>query len=239
MTIIRVQGNARGVSATNSITVTLGGAPTSGNILICTVTTTGESYRSIDSLTQTNVVWNKQLTADDGCGGVNVRNEIWYGIVSASAGTELIIALSGTPNYGATANVCEYSGMLTADYLDKTATNSGSSSSPDTGITLETTQATELWIGLTVAANAGFTQSTPTNGFTLLDGAANNYANQAYLEKIVSSTATANSGTTASGAGSWAGIIATFIATAAPPAIPSKGSNIAAIMAIINSKVIG
>ena len=58
-----------------------------------------------------------------------------------------------------------------------------------------TTQPSELWIGgITVGAAAA--QSSATNGFTLLDGDTGTQISVAYLEKVVSATGAANSGTT-------------------------------------------
>ena len=85
----------------------------------------------------------------------------------------------------------------------------GSSTHTVTGTTATTTQAKELWIGgITVEASAS--QTTPTNGFTLLDGATTGVSTSvAYLENIVSTTGTASSGTTIS-SNSYVGCIATF-----------------------------
>jgi len=66
-------------------------------------------------------------------------------------------------------------------------------------------------------ADPGLAHSNPTNGFTMLYGAADYNPPTAYLEKIVSSTGQANSGTTLSGVEDWAGCIATFKAYVNPP----------------------
>jgi len=207
--ITRVQGNARGTSTTSPIPVTMASTPTSGNVEVAVIAL--HSYtsilRTVTSITQTGVTWTYQIRQANGVLGV----EIWFGVVGSGASTSISISLSGTI-YNGIADVCEYSGVATSSFLDKTATNTGSSKSPDTGTTATTTQADELWIGGTLLNT--YAQTTPKNGFTLFDGVVYVYDSVAYLEKIVSATGTANSGTTGSGGSPWSGCIATFFATA-------------------------
>ena len=212
MAIVRVQGNARGTSGSGStsVSVTLGAAPTPGNVLVLTIGIYGQvNLPSVTGISQTGVTWYYQIKSSRS----TVDIEIWFGIVGSGASTNLTVSWA---NFGySVANVCEYSGILTSGYLDKTASANGQSTSPSTGTTDTTTQADELWIGATASGGAN-NQTSPTNGFTLMDGVKNVAISNAYLEKIVSATGTANSGTTASNA-SWAGCIATFKASAAPP----------------------
>jgi len=237
MAITRVQGNARGTGTGGTsfpVAATLSGAPVAGNILVLTglgvnTSSTGDAYYVyINSITQTNVTWTKQVgkrcTATEGASPTGIYTEIWYGVVGASAGvtvTANYVAAAATTN-GGIIDVCEYSGLLTSGFLDQTATNvSLNSTTLSTGTTGNTTQNDELWIGATGGAGAlsATTQSSPTNGFTLLDGADLNisgyHQSLGFLEKIVSSTGTANSGTTAATAVDSACCIATFKATAA------------------------
>jgi len=202
MAITRVQGNARGTTTSNSISVTMGSAPTSGNVVIAAIGIYASSLLDVNSITQTGVTWSQVVTGASGA----ARCSIWIGIVGSDAGTGITVNLSGTANGGAVCDVCEYSGIPTTNYLDKTATASGVGASTSTGTTGTTTQADELWIG---AISAFFGQSSPTNGFTLLDGAKTDIS-VAFLEKIVSATGTANSGTTQAGDGFYRGCIATF-----------------------------
>jgi hypothetical protein len=199
----------------------MGSAPTNGNLLLLTFTSYRNDalgrYATISSISQTGVTWIKQISKTNPTDLDHTQDtEIWAGVVGSGASATITITLAYYANAGGIADVCEYSGMLTSGFLDKTATNSGLSSSPDTGTTATTAQADELWIGCT-GLNGSRSQSTPTNGFTLLDGAVYSSCSCAYLEKIVSATGTANSGTTGSGSAYWAGCIATFKASAAPP----------------------
>lgn len=64
-----------------------------------------------------------------------------------------------------------------------------------------------MWIGSITTLVA---QSTPTNDFALLYGGTTGSTSNAFLEKIVSGTGTANSGTTLGASNVWTGVIATF-----------------------------
>jgi hypothetical protein len=214
--IARVQG-ARGIwTSGSSFTVTLGSTPTSGNLIIIAVSTSSSTLRTISSITQTNVTWSGggnglQISKVDSAGTRNL--ELWLGSVQSSAGTVITVTLSGIPSSAATADAYEYTGLSDAStVLDQTASNATASTlHPVTGTTATTTVADELLIGATAVAGGGYTQSTPTNGFTLLDGAGNaNGGGIAFLENIVSSTGSYSSGTTASGNSNAWGVIATF-----------------------------
>ena len=214
MAITRVQGNARGrTSSGTSFTITLASAPTSGNVLVLTIGTRSKSdsvYSKVSSVTQTGVTWSNVISKTY---GVYFNSEIWFGVVGSGASTSIDVSLSSATT-GAIGDVCEYSGVATTDYTDRTASASGWGEASSTGTTATTTQADELWIGSVVDF---YDQSAPTNGFTLLDGEPYGNACEAYLEKIVSSTGAANSGTTIDSDSGWAGCIATFFASAAPP----------------------
>ena len=201
--ITRVQGNVRGTTTSNSISITLGSTPINGNVLVATIATYGSSLVIVNSINQTGVTWTSQISQTRSIMG----GEIWFGVVGSGASTSITINLSGTANNGAVADICEYSGIATSNFLDKTATGSGTGTFTSTGSTATTTQANELWIGITFSDTT--TQSSPTNGFTLLDGALYSGATNAYLEKIVSSTGSAYSGTTIV-SHMWGGCIATF-----------------------------
>ena len=217
--IVRVQGLAQGTStSSNSIPVTLSGTPKSGDVLIAvigTYRTGGTNIRTVSSISggsgSTNT-WH-QITSESYSGSNTAEDvEIWEGIVS-SGSTSVTITISGSTSTYAVADICEYSGIVTSSpYSDQTAVSTNSGTSTSTGTTGTTTQASELWIGgITVGANAA--QTSPTNGFTLLDG--NVYSSSmsvAYLANTVYTTGTASSGTTIS-SNRYVGCIATFEAS--------------------------
>jgi hypothetical protein len=221
MTITRVQGPARGTTTGNSIPVTMGAAPTNGNVLIAVIglNKDGGGAITVSSITQTGVNWSKVVGYNNAATYGDA--EIWFGVVGSGASTTATIALStSTGNNGGVANISEYSGVATSNYTDKTSTNYGNSgTSVDTGTTATTTQADELWIG---AYGGDFSAiyhvlSSPSNGFTLLDGAGLGIADglYGYVEKIVSAIGTADcSCSTTNAVDGWAGCIATFFASA-------------------------
>jgi flagellin-like protein len=209
--IAQVQGPAHAGSTSTIISVSLSSTPTSGNTLIAvigTYHTNSGTARTVSSIAETGVTWTMQTRQTD-TSGSDVRDiEIWLGTVSSGASTSISITLSGSLE-GAVADVCEYSG-LAASPLDKTAGNANYGTSTSTGTTSTTTQASELWIGGTMV-QGNSAQTSPTNGFTDRDGATYNSAmSLSYLEKIVSATGAANSGTTISTSRYWVGCIAAF-----------------------------
>ncbi len=225
--ITRVQGPARGTSSSSTITVTMFSTPTTGNVLIAvigTYRTDGDNVRTVSSISGgsgAEATWHKinsedysynapgSYTGNDFAANV----EIWMGIVSTGS-TTVTITISGSSNTNAVADICEYSGIATASpYYDRIATSTGTDSTPSsTGTTSTTTQASELWIGgITITDNSA--QNSPTNGFTLIDGTVYGSMSLAYLEKVVSTTGAANSGTSTSGNYRYVGCIATFKGT--------------------------
>jgi hypothetical protein len=252
--IVRVQGNFRGTwSSGSSFTITMGAAPTNGNIIILTFGVVGGSDAYISSISQTGVTWS------GGGNGVQVKNdrnpqdsEIWLGTVGASAGTVITINMNTASIANAIADACEYSGLNPASsgVLDKTATlNTQSVTTGDTGATATTTIANELWVGnIWCEANNGgqsVAQSAPQNGFTLLDGAnsttSGTYMSEGYLEKIVSATGTAQAKDTVATSTLSVGCIATFKASASTPVnVSDSGSGTeTAIQPIIAPKDVG
>ena len=210
MTIIRVQGNAKGTTITNIIYVTMDSTPTNGNLLIATIA--GRYALAVSSISQTGVTWTRQVA--NSWDGPHGFAEIWAGVVGSGASTSITVTLNQSAIYGAIADICEYSGLITSGFLDKTATAKGGPTvDAVTGTTGTTSQTTELWIGCIESVNTG--QTNPINDFTLLDGIIymgdpNHPEANGYLEKIVSSTGTASSGDTMGGSTYYVGCIATF-----------------------------
>jgi len=210
MTIALVQGPKRAQSTTSSISITLDSAPTQGNLLVAVVGCADYSGVTANSITQTGVNWSsggagKQISYqyNDGSGDI-LESSVWVGIVGSGASTSLTITLSATPLEGAAADVFEYSGLATSSFKDKTATNHGLLNPPSTGTTDTTTQADELWVGCVyVYKNESYTGA--SNGFTHYDGiritGVTYWTAVNAVAKIVSSTGTASSALTPTGAG--------------------------------------
>lgn len=249
MAITHIVGQSgRGTGDSNiSLAVTMAATPTNGNVLLAVVGVTDtDGYKTVTSIVETNVAWTLQLRvqaypANWSDSYMNI--EIWYGVVSPSASTDVTVNLSAAPNNRVTADIYEYSGMATSSFLDRTASNSGIANQTDTGTTANTTQNDELWIGGIVAVDPGTDQTTPTQSFTLYDGvhehsSTGRKTSLGYLEKIVAATGAANSGTTVSNS-DWTGCIATFKGGAAGGSTVKKGSNLANTMTtMLNSKML-
>ena len=171
------------------------------------------------NITETNVVWNILGTSSfyDGHFPMgNYTNLIWGGIVGSGASSDIYYNLTGSTDYVFMLFVGEYSGfqaMTSLELLDKTSAINGVSYTSTTGETAITNNPIELWIG-SVWCIGG--QTAPTDGFTGFgtDNGGNEYSqSECYLEKIVSSTGLAVSGTTISNIGYYpyyAGIIVTL-----------------------------
>jgi hypothetical protein len=213
-TVTRVQSanGAVGTSAASSFTVTVT-APTSGNTLVAVISTRSTSVNAVSSISQNGATWSRVASTT---GTAGTTTEIWYAPNVSGAGTTVTINLNAS--LFAAAVVTEYSGVLSASPVDVAATSTGSGTTAATGTTATTTQANELWIGGIGLVSSSYTLGTPINSFSSVGPAtsgsvtAGNNARVYALEKIVTTTGTANSGGTISSS-QWSGAIATFKTT--------------------------
>lgn len=209
MSIARVQSKLHQYSGnSSSLTISLDSAPTEGNLLIAAIGTYGSYAPFVDHIDQGDYVdWTRQIESHrDSLYGRRV--EIWAGVVSANASSNLTIYLgdsgSGSNADPVIADVCEYQGLQTVNFKDQTATYpyaGVNTRTLETGYTSTTTRANELWVGgiFNVCNQGGYDDDTQsTNNFYLLDGEGIPIGGQtkslAYLEKIVSTTGIAWSG---------------------------------------------
>jgi len=215
----RVQ-TATGTNGTgsSSTTVNLSSAPASGNTLVAVICISQNSSNAISGISQSGVTWSRAASVAVGGGylGSGADTEIWYAPVGSSAGTGVTISYGAL--YGCAATVIEYSGLVAASPLDKTATSAGNSSPAVTGTTATTTQANELWVGgVSYENNSSLTAI--QNGFTGAANAAERWFNflgtEKYimvhaLDKVVSTTGGAYTGGNLGLSTSWSAAIATF-----------------------------
>ena len=241
-TISRIQSYqyGAGLGAVNEpsvqTSITLANAPIWGDVLISVIgiqgihTTVTDAQgevtaplsfetATVSSITETGVKWSRQVRSNSTAFNLNV--EIWLGVVVSQASPSITVNLDSLPSNIITAltvDICEYRGIALESSLDKTATSNGFGSISDTGLTALTTQPKELWIGAILFESSG-QQTSPTNGFLLLDGQPNDTGGRictAFLEKTVNGQGTANTGTTIKYGDetlfcSWVGCIATFL----------------------------
>jgi hypothetical protein len=207
MTITLVQGPYRGTgSRTDTITATFGATPTNGNLLIAVVAcATGSIVTS--GVAETNATWTKAVNSSYGTQDIS----IWYSYVTASNFGTAVTATIDTFGGGlGVINIFEYSGLVTSNVLDKTATQSiQKTTSPVTGTTATTSQTVELCIG-GLCGSGATTVSTPINSFTLYDGVDYASVNNTSLAYIASATGTYSSGGTSFSNINFVGAIATF-----------------------------
>lgn len=107
MAIAIVGTNARAVNSTNTITVTMGQTPTSGDLLIAVIHTVDSSTtRTVSSIADANgkVTWTVQKTSTYAWGFAR-DIEIWVGVVASGASTTQTITLSDTPNRNGVADI--------------------------------------------------------------------------------------------------------------------------------------
>jgi phosphotransferase system IIB component len=222
----RVQSTNGFKTGGTSWTLSLAKAPTNGNTLIAVVATMGDSA-DVVTVSSTNNAGGTQAwyraasaytTAPPLFGTDGAEIEIWYAPNVQNPSTNVSIAWGSLITGEAV--IMEYSGLLTASPLDRTATAVGTNSSPTTGTTATTTQPNELWIGgICLQGPANPTFSSPANGFAVYDYIANwhwygtltyYYMSDYALDKVVTATDTAYTGGSLSASTYWAGAIATF-----------------------------
>ncbi len=213
MAIARVQSKAAntGASAAASLNLVLDAAPTNGGVLILVVSTSTATAVSVP--TSANVSWfggAKNLTTTS-------MVAIFIGYVrTASASATIAITLS-TGSQPIAAACAEYSGFSHAQ-LDTSSSNGATTGTTVTsGATPTTRSANELWItGVGVRCNSTLTFSSPINSFSIVAntsttiGGANADRSVALLERIVTSTGTANGGVTTSQSNAWVAYTITF-----------------------------
>jgi autotransporter-associated beta strand protein len=218
----RVQ-SANATAGSSPITVTLANTPANGNTLIAVVATMSTSATAA-TVSSSGATWTRAASAAEtgapplGLDGAEI--EIWYATNLQSASKTVSISLPSST--AGAAVVMEYSGVLTASPLDKTASNKNDNSSPLTGTTATTTQANELWIGAIGVQGSSTTFSSPQNGFTVYNSVQNyewyNLISQYYLsayalDSVVTATGGAYTGGTLGTGTYWSGAIATFKAS--------------------------
>lgn len=202
-------------------------SPVQGDVLIAIVgikgmpnTPPGPPYQllTVSNITQQGITWIRAVNSS----GLNLSNEIWYGIVGSGASRNLTFNLGGPPSTwiaGVTMDVVEYNGITINSPLDTSASNFGFGAVEDTGTAIAR-QANELWVGA-ITSDGSVPLQGATNGFEMFDGQPNStlgYMATAFLEKISGSGGSANTQTSATYNGEqdpagWAGCIATFFAS--------------------------
>ena len=219
----RVNGPARNtLSGNGTLTISLTWTPVQNDVLIlwatCGATNVNPTFGTPSC---TNVTWT--LLKSD---ATVFQTAVWIGVIGANAGTSVTVSVTGgTGTIGSVGDVAEFSWVATSiTQPDKTATNnnsSGTSTSTDSGTTSSTTTSIELVVATIGAAQTNgnsMAQSSPTNGFTLLDGASYTQGTSfsiscGALYKIVTVEGTQDTGTAVANGCYWDSVIATLFTT--------------------------
>lgn len=225
-TIARVQSKAANTAGTNATTLalTFDATPTAGNIVVIVAQNAGSNL-PMWMAAQNGIAWldNEQIIG-------NGSSAIFVGRISSTIASATVTITMSTAQPIAAVGV-EYSG--TAIRVDKTVYANGNSTSAASGATETTVNANELWVGLVgVRGTNANTISSPTNSFSIVaqtnttNGTSNADRTVGFLERIVTSTGTANAGGTVT-SNLWTAQAMTFeetpTTTAGSTSIPSIG----------------
>jgi len=218
--VTKIQGNCRGATVnqhSSTVSDTLTSTPVYGDLLIATVgtsTVSTDPAANVASITETGVTWTYQVGQQVTLSGeVLLDVEIWAGVVGGGASTSVTVNLANTAVLGAVVDISEYQGLTTSGFLEASSSDSSQQGlNPSTGA-ISTSQSNSLIIGATVTG--GYSQTNPTNSFTLSDGAAQTtgatFVSLSYLELDNANVGIQSSGTTINSNYPWAGVIASFV----------------------------
>jgi hypothetical protein len=236
--MVRIQEAAGVWSTGSSFTVTPPQNPANGDALILCVFISQNSTTpiTVSSVSSTGATWAAAKAANNNDGSAYaVDAEIWLAPNVSGASGAVTITLSGTP-LAAFAFFAEYSNLLSSP-TDKTASNTGSSATADSGTTGTTTQPMELCVAALVSGTAYSFNGSPSNGFTQIDTRIGFKLSGEYLENNIETTQTVDaSDSTGSYSGIWAGVIATFKVGQILTAAQYSGANV--VTAALNSGVL-
>jgi len=215
-----VQSNAGERTGAVSIPVSFLSANTAGNLIVVSVrmSSTSQTVTITDSTGNSYVDAVSQAQTSDGH-----QVHIFYA-KNIKAGANTVTATFSATNKHPWLAVYEYSGLSTANPLDRTAHAQGSSTSPNSGASAITTNANEL-----VFAAAGFPNSysgtaTAGGGYTLQQQ--DTGTSRAVTETtIVASTGTYAGTFTLSTSTNWSAVLATFVVPASGPGAPTITTN--------------
>lgn len=153
MSITLVQSGSN--TSTGGVTVTLGANTTAGNCLVALISGTNGTVSGV-KLGGAAGNWALQASNTTAC-----DVEIWAD--PNCAGGQTSVAVTSSTGGGITCQVYEFSGVVLASPLDKTANNSASSTSWTSTATATTTLASEAWVGVVGTADSGLTLSGPAS----------------------------------------------------------------------------
>lgn len=200
MAISLVQKAKSGVGSGTSVTVTLPGGTTAGNMLVAVLMSDASDT---DTFTPP-AGW--ALAVAHGFNGIGAIVAVYY-LANCSAGSTSFAFTRGSGGFPFSALVAEYSGLATTSPLDKTATGDGTSGAGSAG-SITTTQADELLI---FAVNFDATATvTAGSSMTLEDSLQNSGSTTAWEQRILTATGTYSPTMSQSTGAGWTAVQASF-----------------------------
>lgn len=200
-----VQSKPASGTASNSPSVTLDSTPTAGNMLVvCFAWISVGAAISITPDSNLNSAFAQIVDNSN----TSCRTFAKYRVMGAGETKTYAATLSSAVTDWAV-HAIEFSGVHTTVPLDKSASNTGTTTTVDSGTTATTTEAAELWLAF-LANRGGVSQSSPTNSFSLILGptTAVDITLETYTKEVAATGAANAAATIASNP--WNGQIGTF-----------------------------
>lgn len=204
VTRVQLKTATTGAAAATSLDVVLDAAPANGNLIAVAVACGPGATGSVGEIASSaDITWFGTSKS----GTTNAVGTLFLGWVRTGSASATI-TITNVNSVSIVAVAAEYSGF-TYPRVDRTKTATGSSTSAASGATATTSSAVELWLGMVMSrGTSGVTFSSPTNSFAIVGQTTSSLATSsdrsvALLEKIVSSTGTADSGVTISASNVW------------------------------------
>lgn len=195
-----IQAASTGFSGVTSTTVTLGNTPVNSNTLLLGINKANAAQ--IISVTSTGATWVRDSSFTS---AFSWTMDVWRATNVQSAGTVITITFSASTQGVAISE--EWNNLQTTTIEDLYASNTGTSTTVDSGTTGTTNSANELVIAALTASVSSI--GSPSNSFTNVNSVTIVGQTSVMEYKSVSSTGTQNTSATITSA-VWTGAIATF-----------------------------
>jgi methionine-rich copper-binding protein CopC len=198
-------------SSVAAVSAAFAGANTAGNLILAFVrmSTTTQTVTVSDTAGNSYSQAASQVQSGDGH-----QIHLFYA-PNVKAGANTVTATFSGTNTHPWLSVYEYSGLSTANPLDKTAAAQGSSSTPSSGATAATSSANELLFSGLGLPSGSSTTVTAGSTYTLMQQDASSGGSRAATQGATASAAGAYAGSfTLSASAAWSAVVATFSTSA-------------------------
>jgi len=216
MSIAKVQSTSKTAANVTSTTLAYTANVTAGNLLVafwaCFSPSSGVGHVQAPTDTKGNT-WT-QVTAISNADS-ETSCQMFYAIANGSGADTLTFTVSGAASGFLFCAIAEFSGIVAASPLDKTAAGTGSGTAVSSGSTAALAQADELVLG-GMCWSGTSTTATETGGATLIAESEDNATVQAgsFTFKVVAATTAVSATWTIGATQAWAAHVGTFKAAA-------------------------